>query len=281
MQQWLSDPYAAKAVQSLVLALAVWVLAKIAILVAAKRSKRTSEAPFVIKYAALFLLGIALVFIWLEGIGPILTALTIVAAALTIVAKELILNFIGSFVIFWRELFAIGDRVQVGASTGDVIDKGLFYFTLLEAGQTGLSGHSTGRLVKVPNALVLTLPVVNATRGAGYVWNEIGLAVSADSDWEAARRLLLDAVKTYYADERVDLERVKQIFEKKRVFFKELGPRVYMDVTTGGFLLTLRYLCRSRLIRESRDAIVTRFVRDMEKAGVRLAEMQPGSAPLS
>ena len=276
MQEWLSDPYAAKAVQSVVLAVAVWVLAKIALSVSAKRSKRTSEAPFVIKYAALFLLGIALVFIWLEGIGPILTALTIVAAALTIVAKELILNFIGSFVIFWRELFAIGDRVQVGTSTGDVIDKGLFYFTLLEAGQAGLSGHSTGRLIKVPNSLVLTLPVVNATRGAGYVWNEIGLAVSADSDWEAARQLLLDAVATYYADESVNLERVKEVFEKKRIFFKALTPRVYMDVSSGGFLLTLRYLCRSRLIRESRDAIVTRFVRDMEKAGVRLAEIQPG-----
>ena len=278
MQQWLSDPYAAKAVQSLVLALAVWVLVRIALSVSEKRGKRTSEAPFIIKYAALFFLGIALVFIWLEGVGPVLTALTIVAAALTIVSKELILNFMGSFVIFWRELFAIGDRVQVGASSGDVIDKGLFFFTLLETGQTGLSGHSTGRLIKVPNALVLTLPVINATRGAGYVWNEVGLAVSADSDWEAAKKLLLDAVAAYYADEHVDLVRIKEVFEKKRVFFKKLTPRVYMDVTTGGFLLTLRYLCRSRLTRESRDAIVTRFVRDMEAAGVRLAETQPGSA---
>lgn len=278
MQEWLNDPHVAKTVQSLVLALAVWVLVRIALSVSAKRGKRSSEAPFVIKYAALFLFGVSLVFIWLEGLTPVLTALTIVAAALTIVAKELILNFLGSFVIFWRELFAIGDRVQVGVSSGDVIDKGLFYFTLLESGQTGLSGHSTGRLVKVPNALVLTLPVVNATRGAGYVWSELALAVSEDSDWEGARSLLLEEVEQYYKDESVDLERVRQVFEKKRVFFKKLTPRVYVDVTSGGYLLTLRYLCRSRLIRESRDAIVTRFLHRMGDRNVRLAETQPSSS---
>ncbi len=275
MKEWFSDPYVFKVVQSLVLGVVIFVLAKIVVVISGRKSKRTSEASFFVKYAALFFFGVSLVFIWLDGVGPILTALTIVAAALTLVSKELLLNFLGSFVILWRELFGIGDRVYVGGSSGDVIDKGILYFTLLEAGQTGLTGHSTGRLIKVPNALVLTMPVINATRGAGYVWNEMSLAVSRDSDWEAAKGLLLDAVDRYYAEEAIDLERIRQVFERKRVFFKKLTPRVYMDVTTGGFLLTLRYLCRSRLIRESSDVIVSQFVRAMDGAGVKLAEEQP------
>jgi small-conductance mechanosensitive channel len=260
--------------QSLSLALVVLLLATVSIRIANKRDKRSSEAHFAIKYTAICFFGIALVFIWLEGIGPILTALTIVAAALTIVSKELILNFLGSFVIFWRELFAIGDRVQVGDHSGDVIDKGLLYFTLLEVGSAKSTGHSTGRLVKIPNALALTLPVINATRGAGYVWHEIKLSITRTSDWENAKSLLLSAVDRYYKQEKVDLERIKKVFEKKRVFFNKLTPRTYLDVTTNGIGVTVRYLCKSRMTRESQDFIVSTLLQEMGQAGIELAEEQ-------
>lgn len=275
MTDLLNNPYFIKGLQSLALAVIVFLLAKLAISISTKNRKKTTETPFAIKYAAIAFFGIALVFIWLEGLGPILTALTIVAAALTIVSKELLLNFLGSFVIFWRELFAIGDRVQVGESSGDVIDKGVLYFTLLEVGRTSSAGHSTGRLIKIPNALALTQPVINATRGAGYVWNEIRLSVTRDSDWEAARESLLSIVNDYYAQESIDLERIKMIFEKKKVYFKKLTPRVYMDVVTGGYSLSLRYLCRSRLTRESQDFIITGFIQKAAKGGITLAEEQP------
>ena len=275
LQQWLANPYVAKTVQSAVALAVVFIVTKLAVTISVRRGRRAAEAPFAIKYVAVAFLCLALLFIWFESIGPLITFLSIVAAALTLVAKELILNFIGSFVIFWRELFAIGDRVRVGDMAGDVIDKGVLYFTLLETGEYGLAGHSTGRLIKVPNAMTLTQPVINATRGAGYVWNEIALAVTRDSDRDAARKLFLDAVEQYYRDENVDLQRVRRIFEQRRVFFKELAPRVYLDVTTGGYLLTLRYLCRSRLARESRDVLITRFVEGLPDSGVTLAEIQP------
>lgn len=274
MTELLSNPYFIKFLQSIALALVVYLLARLAISIATKNGKKTTEAPFAIKYTAITFFGIALVFIWLEGLAPILTALTIVAAALTIVSKELLLNFLGSFVIFWRELFAIGDRVQVGESTGDVIDKGVLYFTLLEVGRTSSAGHSTGRLIKVPNALALTQPVINATRGAGYVWNELRLTITRDSDWEKARETLMAIVTGYYEQESINLERIKAIFENKRVFFKKLTPCVYMDVVTGGYSLSLRYLCRSRLTRESQDHIITAFIRKAAENNITLADEQ-------
>lgn len=270
-----SNPYVIKGIQSLVLALTVFVLVKVAIFATTRRGGRSSEASFAIKFIAIFLCAMVMVFIWLEGIAPILTALTIVAAALTIVSKELILNFLGSFVIFWRELFTIGDRVQVGESSGDVIDKGLFYFTLLEVGSSGSTGHSTGRLIKVPNSLALTLPVCNATRGAGYVWHEIRIAITRESNWEAAKSILLSAVETYYTQKGVDLNRIKKQFEKRRVFFNKLTPRVYVDVVSGGVEVTARYLCKSRMTRESRDYVVSTFLSEVKQAGVELADQQP------
>lgn len=274
MENLLSNPYIIKTLQSIALILIVSVLAKIAISISTKNTKRSSEAPYIIKYTAIFFFGISLIFIWLEGLGPVLTALTIVAAALTIVSKEMIVNFLGSFVIFWRELFAIGDRVQVGEHSGDVIDKGVLYFTLLEVGRTQSTGHSTGRLIKIPNAQALTFPVINATRGAGYVWDEIEIAVTRSSDWEKARQLLLGIVEEYFAAESIDLDKVKASFQRRNIFFNKLTPKVYVSVSTDGIRLTLRYLCRSRMMRESEDFITTRFLQRMKADGIELAEEQ-------
>lgn len=273
MKEILSNPYAIKGLQSLGLALVVFVLMQIAISIAIK-GKRSTEAHFAIKYSALCFFGIALVFIWLEGFTPILTALTIVAAALTIVSKELILNFMGSFVIFWRELFSIGDRVQLGESSGDVIDKGILYFTLLEVGRADSTGHSTGRLIKIPNALALTLPIINATRGAGYVWHETKIVITRDSDWDNAKKILLAAIEEYYSTERIDLPRIKKDFERKRIVFNKISPRAYLDVTTGGIEITIRYLCKSRMTRESHDYIISYFLNEIKQVNIELADEQ-------
>ena len=275
MHELINNPLIVKSLQSLAVVLVILIIAKIANVIANKDGSRISEAPFVIKYTAIFFMIFALIFIWLEGLGSILTALTIVAAALTLVSKELLLNFLGSFVIFWRELFAIGERVQVGDYFGDVIDKGILYFTLLEVGTADTTKHSTGRLIKVPNSLVITMPVINATRGAGYVWNEVKLAITRDGEWEKGRELLLEAVNHYYDKESIDLEHIKQVFEHKKIFFSKLTPRVYVSVSTGGFCLTLRYLCKSRLVSESQDLIFTYFFNKMQTFGIDLAENQP------
>jgi small-conductance mechanosensitive channel len=274
MQEFLNNPYVAKALLSLALTLAILILARIAVSIATHKGRQATETPFIIKYTALFLIAMSLVVIWLDGITPIFTALTIVAAALTIVSKELILNFLGSFVIFWREVFAIGDRVEIGDFSGDVIDKGILYFTLLETGRTDSTNHSTGRLIKVPNALALTLPVVNSTRGAGYVWTELRIVLTPESDWEKARERLIDLINAYYVSEKIDLERVKRVFEKRSIFFNRLTPRGYVDLASGGVRITLRYLCRSRMTRESRDFILTRFLPELGSLNVRLADEQ-------
>ncbi|WP_319542034.1 mechanosensitive ion channel domain-containing protein [uncultured Pseudodesulfovibrio sp.] len=270
MERLLENPFAVKALFSLALAIVVIVLAKIAISIANKREKRISEAPTVIKYIAIAFFGVCLVFIWLEGLGPILTALTIVAAALTIVAKEMIINFLGSFVIFWRQLFAIGDRIQIGDHTGDVIDKGLLYFTLLEVGRSSNTGHSTGRLIKVPNALTLTTPIINATRGAGYIWNEITFSITRESDWQQGKDCLLTIVDAFIKWKSIDLEKIKTKFERNRIYFTKLTPKVYVSVDTHGTQLTLRYICNSRMTRESEDYITIEFLQCLKSKDIEL-----------
>ncbi len=274
MNDLLNNPHMVNALQSLALALLMFVLTKLGQYIAARRGRRSSEAPYLIKYTAIGLFGIGLVFIWFDGFGSILTALTIVAAALTLASKEVILNFLGSFVIFWRELFTIGDRVQMGELSGDVIGKGLFFFTLLETGGKGTTGHSTGRIIKIPNALILTTPITNATRGAGYVWNEVGLTISMDSDREKGRQALLRCGEAYLQKESIDPNKVRRSFERQMIFFRKMDPIVYTSVVTGGVRLTLRYLCKARMVHESEDFITSTFLDSLEPGVLELAEIQ-------
>ena len=112
-----------------------------------------------------WLLGIILVGrLWVEGVHTLFTILGLIGAALTITQKEALMNLTGWGVILWRNLFVIGDHIQIGINQGDVVGMGPFYFTLMEIGNWVGGDQSTGRIVKVPNCLVWTIPVANYTR---------------------------------------------------------------------------------------------------------------------
>ena len=101
------------------------------------------------------------------------------------------------------------------------------------------------------------------------------IVVTRTSDWKKGKEHLLSLVKAYYEDEGLDLERIKKVFEKRGIFFNRLTPRAYVDAATGGIRITLRYLCRSRFTRESKDFIFTRFLSDIQSLDIDLAEEQP------
>lgn len=271
MKDLLSNPYAIKGIISLTLVIVAMLVIKIGKKASPKEGRRATEVPYVVQYVTVCILILVLAYLWLDGIAPMLTALTIVAAALTIVCKEIILNLAGSMIIFWRELFEVGDRVQIGDHSGDVIAKGAFYFTLLEAGAHHTTEHSTGRLIKVPNGLVLTIPVANATRGAGYVWHEITISVIRDSNWEKAQEALLESAKDYMDQESIDLERVKRSFERHKIFYRTLSPRVYLAIQDDKVTLKLRYISRSRMTRDSEDAIIRNFLNSPKALEIELA----------
>lgn len=97
-----------------------------------------------------------------------------------------ITSFIGWIYILLREPYRVGDRIQIGAAHGDVIDVGYLDTTLWEfGGETLSTDHPTGRVIKFPNSNVLNTPVYNYTWPLfPYVWNEIRFQVAYDSDLE-------------------------------------------------------------------------------------------------
>lgn len=133
---------------------------------------------------------LGLVFIWGSQIQSFAISVVALSAAFVLATKELILCISGSVLRAGSGAFSIGDRVEIGAVRGDVIDISLLATTLLEVGQ----GHQrTGRSITVPNSLLLSGPVVNETFMDEYVLHIVKVPVGQAEDWERAERALLDA----------------------------------------------------------------------------------------
>ena len=156
----------------------------------------------------------------------------------------------------WSRPFDVGDRVQVGAHAGDVIDLHLFQFTLNEIGNWVDADQSTGRIISVPNGKVLSEPIANYDKGFRYIWSEIPVTITADSNWKKAKQIL-EGIATRHAEQLND-QIEKELLEASRrylIAYTKLTPIVYVRVADHGIRLTLRYLIRSRFRRGSESAI--------------------------
>ena len=194
--------------------------------------------------------------IWIERFGAVATYLGLVSAGLAIALKDIVANLAGWGFIVWSRPFDVGDRVQIGAHAGDVIDLHLFQFTLNEIGNWVNADQSTGRIIHVPNGRVLSEPVVNYDKGFRYIWNEIPVTVTFESNWKKAKQILerLAAQHAEQLTEHVE----KELLEASRQYliaYTKLTPIVYVRVLDHGICLTIRYLIRSRFRRGSENAI--------------------------
>ena len=108
-----------------------------------------------------------------------------------------ITSFIGWIYILVREPYRVGDRIQIGIASGDVIDVNYLDTTLWEFGGDYLSTeHPSGRIIKFPNSRVLSEPVFNYTWPLfPYIWNEIKFHVAYNADLEFIAATMKDVAE--------------------------------------------------------------------------------------
>ncbi len=194
--------------------------------------------------------------VWFEGFQSVATYLGIVSAGLAIALKELVANFVGWAFILWRRPFEVGDRIQIGEVSGDVIDLRIFQFTVLEIGNWVDADQSTGRVIHINNGAVFSQNVANYSKGFQHIWNEVPVLVTFESDWKKAKTLLLEIANRHGTDLSDAAEkRLQQAARRFMIFYTTLTPTVYTSVRDCGVLLTLRYLTDPRRRRATEQAI--------------------------
>jgi len=193
---------------------------------------------------AVFVIGfIIIASVWGRLVPHHGTFFGLIGAGLAIALKEPLLSIAGRIAIFAGRIYDAGDRIQIGDSSGDVIDVGFFYTRLLEIGNWIHGDQYSGRILQFPNAQIFGAGVFNYTRDFQYIWDEVALNVTYESNLDAATKIMLDAGNRYTQDFLQGAE--KQLRRMQQYFLvpdMELKTQVYVHVTTNWVGLTMRYV---------------------------------------
>jgi len=194
--------------------------------------------------------------VWFRGFKELGTYLGLLSAGIAIALKDPLTSIAGWLFIMFRRSFSVGDRIQIGDKAGDVIDIRIFQFILLEIGNWVDSDQSTGRVVYIPNGQIFTLPLANYSKGFQYIWDEIKVLITFESDWKKAKEIMLNIAKKHSEHLSKSAERkVKEASKKYMIFYNNLTPTVYTSVKDSGVQLAIRYLCEPKNRRGTQQSI--------------------------
>ncbi len=207
-----------------------------------------------VTYVTSFLAVIGLAWVWIDAFDNLGTYLAVVSAGLAIALADVLKNIAGWAYIVLRRPFRVGDRIEIDGTRGDVIDVRLFRFTIAEIGNWVDADQSTGRLVHIPNGVLFASQVANYTEGFEFVWHEVPVLITFESNWRLAEQRLLAIAHT----EAPDIEaragaRIRETARSYHIKLDILRPAVYLTVKESGVLLTARFLTEPgtrRLIEE-------------------------------
>ncbi|MEX1310903.1 MAG: mechanosensitive ion channel domain-containing protein [Candidatus Sulfomarinibacteraceae bacterium] len=207
-----------------------------------------------------YLLGLASVLvllrIWLGGFSGLLASVGIISAGLAIALHQPLTNLAGWIFLAVRRPFVVGDRIQIGDHAGDVIDLRLFAFSLVEIGNWVDADQSTGRILHIPNGQVFQQTVANYTQGFNFIWDEMPITVTFESDWRKAKEMLTEIIWRHNVIESEHAQNeVRRAASKFMIRYEHLTPIVWTSVADIGVTLTIRYLTDPRRRRSMENAI--------------------------
>ncbi|MDZ7764913.1 MAG: mechanosensitive ion channel [Melioribacteraceae bacterium] len=202
------------------------------------------------------IISLVLIKVWYQGFGSIATFLGLLSAGIAIALKDPLVNIVAWMFIVIRKPFETGDRIEIDGLSGDVIDVRIFQFTVMEIGNWVDADQSTGRIVHIPNGKIFTDFQANYSTGFNYIWNEVGVLITFESDWKKAKEILSKIVNGHAEHLTSDVQsKIKETSRKFMIFYNVLTPIVYTSVKDNGVMLTMRYLCDVRKRRTSEQEI--------------------------
>ena len=189
--------------------------------------------------------ALVLVFAFVTELGAVATFAGLITAGVAVALQNVIVSIVGYFFLIGKFGIRVGDRVQVGNVTGEVVDIGLVRFHLMELGGSRADSEPTGRVVAFSNSVVFqaTGGLFKQIPGTNFVWREITLKFSTDSDHRLIRDRLQKAIDEIFADYTDALERQRRQMEMNLTSIpsSDLRPRVRIHFTTAATEAIVRY----------------------------------------
>ena len=195
-------------------------------------------------------------------------------AGLTFTLQELILSIAGSFYIFFLRVYKPGDRIEMNNIKGDVIDIDSIYTTIMEIGEWVNSDNYSGRIIKISNAFVFKGPIKNYSMDFPFVWDELNILITYDSDLELAKKTIMDRATELLSDYTNESKtNWAKMVQRYYIEDAKIDPSLAISLTDNWIALNLRYITDYKLRRSVKHRLFEKIERSikMTKGKVKIA----------
>jgi len=175
----------------------------VGVLMRSPNKRRAHNVRNLLRLAFGFVGTIGMLAVLTENWLGLLLSLGVIGFAITFALQQPLLSLIAWVYITVKQPYGVGDRVRIDDAKGDVIEVDFLVTTLWEInGELVTSNQPSGRVVTVPNSVVLSSNVVNfGGGGSPSVWNEIGVQVAYETDLEFAREVMREEAEDLLGEE--------------------------------------------------------------------------------
>ena len=201
-----------------------------------------------------------LLFFTVKNLEDYTVIIGLFTAGITFTLQELILSIAGSFYIFFVRVYKPGDRIEINGIKGDVIDIDSIYTTLMEMGEWVSSDNYSGRIVKISNAFVFKGPIKNYSMDFPFVWDELNVLITYESDRELAKKVILDQASNYLAEyTQNSIKKWQEMVERYYIEDSKLDPTLAITLTDNWVAINLRYITDYKRRRATKHELFERI----------------------
>lgn len=209
-------------------------------------ARRRSRLLVLRKVVLWILVAAIVVATFATELGSLATFAGLITAGLAVAMQSVLVSVVGYFFLIGRYGIRVGDRVQIGNVTGEVIDLGLVRLQLMELSGEGGAMSPTGRIVSFANSIVFqsTTGLFKQIPGINLAWREITVKLPGGVDTETMKARLIDAVGRALQDYREDILRQTQEIERTaagHISGGDARPQVQLRFSAEGVDAIVRY----------------------------------------
>lgn len=209
--------------------------------------------------------------IWESNIKNAMTLISFISAAITLSLKDYILNLFAGFYIKLYKPFKLEDRIEIKGQKGDVINLGSLFFELLEISDN--YGHqSTGVVSIIPNSIIFTETVKNMNKGFKYIWDEIKVQISLDSDLILAKKTLYKIINNIDVIKNIPIKMKNELKNNTsyRMYYNKYEPMIYTEVKDKHIELNIRFLINPKKARLVESYIWNEILKEYKNENIQL-----------
>jgi small-conductance mechanosensitive channel len=164
-------------------------------------------------------------------LGSLATFAGLITAGLAVAMQSVLVSIVGYFFLIGKYGIRVGDRVQIGSVTGEVIEMGLVRLHLMEVAGEGQMAP-TGRVVAFANSIIFQASggLFKQIPGVNLAWREVTFSLPTGADYAALKDAMVQAVTRVTADYREDIVRQTRVIQKAASSHESGDPQVSVQL---------------------------------------------------